>query len=649
MNHFYEFAAFRVEMEKRLLWKDGKAIRLKPKTFDTLVFLLENRNKVVTKDEMVGEVWNGMAVSDDSLTQQISQLRKILDDGEHQLIATVSGIGYEFAAEVREVKPSANNDLLVADSNGNLSAAEKAKLDESKTASEIYIQNFKADEKTDAHHPKSFLNKFNRADWRVWTVIFAIVFIGVSAVFLWRWQKAENNSGLGVRRIAVLPFKAVIETDEINALKQGMTDALITRLSRIEKITVLPTSLVAQYNQPNQDPLVAAKELNVDAVLEGRIQKEGERISVTAQLIRSYDGKVLWSEVFLNDFTDIFDVQHSIAYKVAEALSLELSDEEKRAIMKRHTTSTEAYRLYLEGYFFFRRRTADGKLQAQKNFQQAIEIDPNFALAYTGLALLYLEQSNISPKDAYKKSEIYARQALKIDPELAEANALLGFALWRGEWNWKDAEQNFKRAVELKPNSTYVYNWYAMLLSATGKHNEALVVLDNAPNFDDGKANLTVYNFARDYERCIEVATERLLKNPNSVVRISTLSMCYAGKRMFPEAIEAAEKAVALEELVQPNMLAILGSIYAQAGKIEKAREIQRKLEQMPETTANIYGAKAVMYAALGEKDQAFSMLKKSIEQREWWGYTLKVYVFWDSLRDDARFEEMLGRVNLAE
>ena len=643
MKHFYEFASFRVETEKHLLWKDGEAVRLKPKTFDTLLFLLENRNRVVTKEAMIGEIWKGMAVSDDSLTQQISQIRKILDDGEHRIIATVSGIGYEFTAAVR-AKNSANGNDLAEIPAAEIGDSEKQLEDHELSAAEIPVIEKNAGKSS----PELFENGKQR-NWLVWTIIFAAVVIGCSAFFWRQWQNGEKSAISGIRRIAVLPFKAIAETDETNALKQGMTDALITRLSRIEKLTVLPTSLVANYKDPDQDPLIAARELNVDTVLDGHIQKEGEQIRVTVQLIRSNDGKILWSEVFLNDFTDIFDVQHSIAFKVAEALSLELSDEEKLAIMKRYTNSAEAYRLYLEGYFFYRRRTSDGKIQAQKDFQRAIEIDPNFALAYTGLGLHYLEQSEISPKDAYKKAETYARQALTIDPELAEAYSLLGFTLWRGEWNWKEAEQNFKRAVELKPNSTYVYNWYAILLSATGRHKEALDILDNAPNFDDSKAVYVIYNFERDYDKCIETANQGLSKIPNSAVRNSTISMCYAGKLKYPEAITAAEKVAALEEITQPNALAVLGYIYARAGQIEKARETKIKLEQMPETTANIYGAKAVMYAALGEKDKAFRMLDESIEQREWWGYTLKVYPLWDNLRDDPRFDEMLRKVNLAE
>ena len=652
MPLFYEFAQFRIDPEKRLLWKQDNLVDIKPKTFDTLLVLIENRNKVVTKNELVERVWNGTAVSDDSLTQQISLLRRILGDKpkEHQFIATISGVGYSFVADVHEIDSFANN------SHDGFPAADILPADETQNPEEIN----ETSDSPAAHNqisgeierkaPKSFFGKFIQNNWRVWAAIFLVALIGFS-VFFWQRQNYKNSSGLGVRKIAVLPFKAVNETNETAALKQGMTDALITRLSRIENLTVLPTSLVAGYKDPSQDPLVAARELNVDAVLDGRIQKEGEKVRVTVQLIRSSDGKVLWSEVFLDEYTNIFDVQQSIAYKVAEALALELSDEEERAIMKRHTTSPEAYRLYLEGIFLFTNtRTVESRAQAQRNFQRAIELDPNFALAFYGLALTYMEPSgNLSPKESYKKSEIYARKALEIDPQLAEAYAMLGFCVWRGEWNWKEAELHFQNAIKLKPNNLLVYTWYALLLGATERFDQAHEVIDNSPMREKWKLlrKTGLYNFARNYDKCIETGNAVLAELPNDINILGTLPMCYAGGGMFPEAIEAGEKYVGMEEITQPNALATLGSIYAQAGKSKKAREIQNRLEQMPETKANIYGAKAVMYAALDEKNKAFAMLEKSIEQREWWGYTLKVYPFWDSLRDEPRFLEILRRINL--
>lgn len=655
MNRFYEFATFRIEPEKRLLWKKDEAVRLKPKTFDTLLFLLESRHKVVTKDEMIGEIWNGTAVSDDSLTQQISQIRKVLNDSEHQFIATVSGVGYQFIADVREINSSDGDALTDVQANGDLPAALEINFEKTNKTSRSSAADNQTIEKNEEKTPKSFFEALKQGRL-VWAV-FAVVLIGLS-VFLWQWRNNENSSVLGVRRIAVLPFKLIGQDTRSESLKLGMTDALILRLSRVKSIEVMPTSFVSRFNKADQDPIAAGKELKVDAVLDGRIQETGNQMRISLQLVRIADGKIIWANEFSRDSADILELQTIMARAIAENLSLELSDEEQRALMKRYTNNTEAYRLYLEGAYFYNQRTAESRAAALRNFQKAVELDPSFALGYVALARTYTEpQSDISPKQAYQRMETLARQAIEIDDTLGEGYAVLGFAVWRGNWNWTEGEKYFQRATELNPEYQRAFTWHALLLTGEGKFDEALTVLSRSPaettsannGLGDFWAKLTINFYARKWDEAITEAGKISTFYPKDTSSMWLSSAAYRHRGDFAKAIELAEKHIATEEVTQPNALAGLGLALAAAGETAKAREIEKQLEAFSETTPNINGTRAYIFIALGKRERALDALDKAYEKGEYHLYLLKVNPDFDSLRNEPRFQEILRKINLAQ
>ena len=655
MNDFYEFEDFRVDAEKRLLWKDGDSVSIKPKTFETLLALLKSKNEISTKDDLIKQIWNGDAVSDDSLTQQISQLRKVLGDpaDNYNFIVTVSGIGYKFVADVRQIQ-SANG-------NGNRSVSldltETEKAETSK--GEKTDNNFFGLEKQNELEEKPEKNRNNQQKSDYFTagnkkiLLFAFtafLAIGLTAVFIWQnYKTVEPTTALGVKRIAVLPFRAEAENDETQALKNGMTDSLVTRLSRIEKLIVLPSALTAGYENSGKNSLDFGKQIGADAVLDGMIRKNDGQIIVNIQLIRISDGKVVWAESFQNEFTDILEVQRLIAYKIAEALSLELSDEETRALMKRYTTSAEAYRLFLDAtYIQNGRKGKEARVLAELNYEKAIRLDPNFALAYVYLANLQLHSP--SPK-AYLKMKILSEQALDIDPDLGDAYGTLGFAVWRGDWNWKDSEKYLKKAVELSPNDIGAYGTYSMILAGQGKFEEALNVIRSEKS--DSEITLgyqaAIHFLNHDFDKTIEICLEKLKTNPKSITALSYLAPAYSEKGMHDEAIKTAEKYAALDETADAGSFVYLGYAYIKAGQIEKGKEIlQRMSDKNAPDSAQIHGALAMLYGAFGEKDKAFEHLEKSIENREWWAFTLKVAPYYDSLRNDSRYLEMLEMVNLA-
>lgn len=639
MKRFYEFENFRVELEKRLLWKKDRAVRLKPKTFDVLLYLIENRHKVVTKNEIIHEIWNGTAVSDDSLTQQISQLRKTLGDKEHQLIATVPGVGYEFAVDVREVNLTGDNDLFRGEQTEVLSPTAQFRTEK---------PNLSGEEKFEESNAK-------QNNWRVLAVAsLLLAFTGATAVYFWQRQTTDEAKTSDIKKIAVLPFKSFDQEAESESVKMVLTDALITKLSQLGKIQVLPTSAVTRFNKPDQDPLAAGNELKVDAVLEGRVQKEGERLRVTAQLIKVSDGTTIWAETYNEDFSGIFDIQYELARKITESLSLELSDAEKRDLVKKYTNSPEAYRLWLEGRDIFNAGTADSSEIARKNFYNAIKLDPQFALPYVSLANTYLLSvpKNLSRKEAYLKAKELARQAIEIDETLSDAHTSYAFAVWRSEWNWQEAEKHFQRAVDLRGRANNIYSWYGMLLIGQGKFDRAEILIQQSPIADNpiASANLGYINIARrDFDKSIEnlqIAQSKMPLNYNTIIG---LAWAYAGKSEYEKALDSVEKALALNDKQKNDTQAIKAFILAKAGRKDEARKILGLLNEISDTESNLNGGRAIVYAALGEKNKAFEFLEKAIEEREWWCYLLKVHFMFDPLRDDPRFNEMLRRVNLTE
>jgi DNA-binding winged helix-turn-helix (wHTH) protein/TolB-like protein/Flp pilus assembly protein TadD len=635
MKTFYEFDSFRVDEEKRQFWQDGKMIPIKPKTFDTLLVLLKNRNEVISKDELVKEIWQGMAVTDDSLTKQISLLRKLLggNSENHRYILTVPGVGYKFVADVSETSSNRCNPLFTS------------------TAAETQNQ-FNNNEFEPAENSKKILRKTLQPSIRRLLVVGAIaVLVGLLTYFLWPNPSIEKTTALGVKKIAILPFRASNEDETTNALKQGMTDNLVTRLSKIEALTVLPSAVVNAYEKSGKTPAEFGRQINADAVLDGIIQKNTEQIRVFVQMIRVNDGRVIWSEIFQDTFTNVLEVQSLIAYKIAEALSLELSDDEKRAVMKRYTKSTEAYRLYLDArYFWINRSGGEGLILAKKNYEQAINLDPKFGLAYVGLANLLV---NSPSRESYREMASLAWEALEIDESLGEAHEILGFALWRGEWNWAEAENHIQKAIKLSPKDEDAYLTLSMLQVGRGEFAKARQTLDNSllvPTTRLKVYQAAVYFFARDYDAALTICHQILAENPRSVGALSYLVAIYPEKGMHQEAIATAQRYASLDKIIDVGALVYLSNAYIKAGQTEKGRAVlEQILQKNAPASAQLHGGLAMIYGNLGEKDKAFEHLAKSIENREWWAFTLKVAPYFDSLRDDARYSEMLKKVNLTE
>ena len=332
--------------------------------------------------------------------------------------------------------------------------------------------------------------------------------VAIAVAGLYMWKGRRSVAAAPPQSLAVLPFQSLASGDD-QYLGLGMTDAVITRLSTLRQLVVRPTSSVLRYAGAKTDPIEAGRQLGVDSVLDGKVQRAGDRIRVTVQMISVPDGRPLWAETFDENFTNVFSVEDSISQRVVDTLSLQLAGLDKKQLARNYTENLEAYQNYVKGRYEEFRFTPDGLQKAIEYFNRAIELDPGYALAYAGLADAYTTASDwvLPPREALPKAEAAARKALVFDPNLAEAHAALAHALMH-QWKLDDAGKEFQRAMELNPNNTAFYFIYAEYFSALGQEDRALAELDKAIKLDPLSPEINsfygwVYYLKRDYDKAL--------------------------------------------------------------------------------------------------------------------------------------------------
>ncbi|MGH9902375.1 MAG: tetratricopeptide repeat protein, partial [Pyrinomonadaceae bacterium] len=478
-----------------------------------------------------------------------------------------------------------------------------------------------------------------------------VLALGTAALYLWR-EPMKTASVPSPKSIAVLPFKPLVAESRDESLEMGMADTLITRLGNSREVIVRPLSSVRKYVSLEQDPQAAGRELGVESVLDGSIQRWGDQVRVTARLVSVADGTSLWAGTFDEKFTGIFAVQDSISERVASALSLHLTGDEKRRLTRHHTENAEAYRLYLTGRYFLNKRTSEGFRTAIEHFTQAIEKDPRYAPAYVGLADSYQLQADydlLPPSETSSKAKAAALKALEIDDTLAEAHASLADILKFYDWNWAGAEREYRRAIELNPNYATAHQWYAEFLAKMGRHAEAEAEIKKAQELDPQSvvthsAAGWIFLFAREYDRSIEECRKVIEMEPGYTEVYSQLRRAYEQKGMFAEALAADEKYRASRGRAAPAAakgqdLRPAGAKDYWQGRLEVAsRDAEKEV-----TTLRL----AEIYAQIGEHDRAFEWLEKAYREHSFWMPYLKVHPHLDPLRPDPRFTDLLRRVGL--
>jgi serine/threonine protein kinase/Flp pilus assembly protein TadD len=464
-----------------------------------------------------------------------------------------------------------------------------------------------------------------------------------------------------INSVAVLPFVNVGGDSDAEYLSDGLTESLINSLSELPNLKVIARSSVFRYKGRDVDPQTVGRELGVHAVLTGRVVRMNDELFIETELVDVDTQTRLWGERYDRKLSDIIALQDDISREISEKLRLKLSGEERRQLAKRYTESAEAYQLYWKGRYYWNKRRPEDIREALRYFQQAIELDQSYALAYTGLADCYVLGNllQLSPKEAMPVAIEKTNKALAIDPQLAEAHTSLAKIKLSYEWDWAGAENEFRRALELKPGYATAHQWYGVYLSEMGRHDESLEHRRRALELDPLSLSISTglaraYFWARRYDEAIAHLQNALERDPKYADTHWSFGLAYEQKKMYDEAVAAFQRAISLSKTAEfpegkPEMIAALGHAYAVAGRRDDALRILEQLNELVgrQSYVSPYSI-ALIHAALGDKEQAFEWLERAYRERDESFIHLKVDPRLDHLRDDPRFAEMLRLIKLA-
>lgn len=485
---------------------------------------------------------------------------------------------------------------------------------------------------------------------------FALILAIISTVYvvLQRRVSPARTSGNEIKSIAVLPFKPLVPSNRDESLELGMADTLITRLSNIRQVDVRPISAVRKYTGLEQDAITAGRDQQVDAVLDGVIQRAGDQVRVSVRFLRVNDGSQLWSGQFQENITEIFAVQDSISERVVSALALTLAGGERQGLIKHHTDNTQAYELYLKGRFHMNRLTDDDFQRGREYFQQAIDRDPDYALAHAALADAYVVLGgwNVStPKEAFGKARDAANRAIQLDANLAEPHISLAMVSFVFDWDWKTADQEFKRALDLDTNNPDVHQSYSYYLTALGRLDESFAHMQRARELDPASLSKVsgvgeILNYMGRTDEAIQQHKKALEMDPHSGFAYWSLGNVYVHKRMYDDAIAYYKKAIPLSGN-SPDEPATLAYAYAKSGRRSQALEVIEELVRRSERSYVSATSIAATYAALGEHQDSLRFLHKALEQRDGVLVFTKIDPMFAELWSDARYATLLRQVGL--
>jgi len=701
-KELYEFSRFRLDVSERLLWRDGKRVSLTDKAFDTLCVLVKRGGELVSKDELMTEVWVDAIVEENNLDQKISMLRQALGErggGKEKFIETVRGRGYRFLPEVRRVEaeeeiskfkvqssksetrnPNEMQSLPIADflptakqyetrRSGNVVTFAKRQREETENPAESDADEEAEERRGDAetqhraereiapHELSNFLSPLRRNKRLAFFVLTSFTVVVITGFALSGWFNAQrqptNAAASPIDSIAVLPFENAAQDANAEYLSDGITESLINRLSQLSNLKVMSRSAVFRYKGKEQDTNKVGNELNVRAVLTGSVKQIGDQLVITVRLDDAQTNQHIWGEQYVRKFADILSVQNEIAQEVSTNLHLKLTGADERRLAKRYTDNVEAYQLYLKGNYAWNKHTEEDLQKAIEYFNQAIEKDPNYALAYTGLADSYGVMGNnyLPPNEAFPKAQAYAAKALEIDETLAEAHTSMAAVRLFYEWNWAEAERELKRAQALDPNDAGAHDLYAVYLDAMGRLDEAMAETKRAQELDPlslmFSTNVGIESYyARQYDEAIAQLEKTINLDSRYNPAYLWLGQAFEQKKMYREAIATFEKGMSQGER-HPKLLASLGHTYALAGERKRANKVLDELREMSKRRYISPYLFAVVCVGLGDKEQTFAWLEKAYQDRSFFLIWLKVEPQFDSLRDDPRYKDLLRRIGL--
>ena len=477
----------------------------------------------------------------------------------------------------------------------------------------------------------------------------ALLVIGIVALIYFFYPASTSGA---INSIAVLPLANAGGDPNLEYVSDGVSESLINSLSQLQRLRVTARTTAFRYKGKEVDPQQVGRELNVRAVLMGRVRQVGDKLNIQVDLVDATTGAQLWGEEYNRKLSDILAVKQEISREITDKLRLRLTGEEQKQITGRDTTNAEAYQSYLRGRYHWNKRTADDLKKAIEQFQQAINRDSNYALAYTGLAdchMLLEQYAGVPSSEAGPKAKAAAERALAIDDSLAEAHTSLAFH-YHQSWRWEEAEKEFKRAISLNPNYPTAHHWYQILLRSLGRDDEALAEIKRAQELDPLSPVLEVnigllYTEKGDLDSAMEHGKRLAQLDPNFPLAHHVYALVYLKQRRYAEAIAEYQQDAAKDRTAYT--LSFLGHSYARAGRRDEAMALLKELEEKYKTRESLAQYVAAVYAGLGDKDQAFAWLEKGFQDKCGVLSFVAVDATYDPLRDDPRYADLLRRMGL--
>jgi TolB-like protein/DNA-binding winged helix-turn-helix (wHTH) protein/Flp pilus assembly protein TadD len=629
------FGTYEVSLQSGEVRKAGLKIRVQQQPMKLLEILLERPGEVVTREELRGRVWPDESFGDfdQAVNIAIAKLRSALGDSAEnpRYIETLPKRGYRFIAEVSVVD-----------------AGDRTKRPESVAG------DLPGTEPGHRLQGSGLIVAPKGRRWPTRRVIVALALV-LSLLILAVWLfRARDRPPAAIRSLAVLPLDNFSGDVSQDYFADGMTDELITDLAQISALRVISRTSVMVYKGARKPLPQIARELNVDAVVEGSVQRFGDQVRITAQLIQAPADKHLWAESYEGNLRDALTVQKKVARAIAEQVRVEVTPQEQAVLKKATVVNPEAYNSYLKGRYFWNKRTGDGLKVALAYFNQAIEEDPKYAAAYSGLADTYAllgdwQYAVMTPKEALPKAKAAAMKALQLDDGLSEAHNSLAFCLDGFDWDLNGGDREFRRAIELNPGYATAHHWYAWHLILIGRNSEAISEMRKAESLDplsliinsDLAELLLIAHFP---DESVQQSRKTMEMDPGFALAHNQLGQAYLEKRMFGEAIAELEKATELSG-GSPTCIANLARAYAASNRRAEATKLLNDLKRRSAPGFWHASEVAMIYAALGGEDQAMTWLERGYEERFNPGVLLRPG--FDPLRSNSRFQKLVRRIGL--